>query len=68
MTTARKHRWFCWCATASLVVCTAGCALFTRDYYEDYRTPPKQLHEVMAVRLEERALLPPISVHRLRRA
>jgi outer membrane protein len=62
MMTERRSLRFCRGATASLVLCTAGCALFTRDYYEAYRPPPKQLHEVMAVRLEEKAQSPPVSI------
>lgn len=61
MTTERRCLWFCRGAAALLVLCTAGCALFTRDYYEAYRPPPRQLHEVMAVRLEEQSQSRPIS-------
>jgi outer membrane protein len=62
MITDRTCLRFCRVATASLVLYTSGCALFTRDYYEAYRPPPRQLHEVMAVRLEELSRLPPVSV------
>ena len=53
ITRPRKHPYSLWAAAAGLLFCLTGCSLLTRDYYEDYRKPPQQLNEAMAVRLLE---------------
>lgn len=51
-----------WAVAAVLLFCLTGCSLLTRDYYEDYREPPQQLNEVMAVRLEELSQSKPVTI------
>lgn len=58
----RKYKCLAWAATALLALCPANCSLLNRDYYEDYRDPPRQLTEVMAARLEELSRSKPVSV------
>jgi outer membrane protein TolC len=45
---------------ATLSAAAAGCAEL--DYYTAYRPPPEQLHEAMAIRLDEMSRSEPISV------
>lgn len=49
-------------AAAVALLCISGCSLLTEDYSEDYRTPPRQLNEVLAVRLQEMSRSEPVSV------
>ena len=58
----RKHWCSIWAAAAFLLFCLTGCSLLTQDYYEDYREPPQQLNEVMAVRLEEMSRSKPVPI------
>ena len=47
---------------ALLSVILTGCKLLTGDYHADYRDPPENLHEVMAVWLEEMSATKPVTV------
>jgi outer membrane protein len=53
VTRQRGHSRSLWAVAAFLLFGLTGCSLLARDYYEDYRKPPQQLHEVAAVQLEE---------------
>ena len=61
VTPARTHAYWP-LSTAVLLVHLAGCSLLTCDYYEDYCKPPRDLNEVIAIRLAELSRSEPTTV------